>query len=107
MALKIEKGDPMKKPKPPLTADRRLFLDHTRERVVEDGTADAAYLLVGAGCELAAEEAERLGVRMVDGKLRQEQKPAAKPDTRIGKQASPPVAGAPARASKPRKPKKE
>lgn len=102
MALKIEKGDPMQKPKPPLVADRRLFLDHTRERVVEDGSTEAAYLLVGAGCELEAAEAERLGVASVDGKLEQRKAPAATPDRRIGKRESPAPA---AKARKPRKPK--
>lgn len=40
----------------------RLFLTADRERVVPDGDPEAAFLLVGEGCELDLETARRYGL---------------------------------------------
>lgn len=40
----------------------RLFLTADRERVVPDGDSEAAFLLVGEGCELDLEIAQRYGL---------------------------------------------
>jgi len=50
-------------------ADRRLCLDASKNVVVEESDPRAAYLLVGAGCELLVSEAERLRIKQVNGKL--------------------------------------
>lgn len=54
-----------------MIADRRLWLDATRERVVEDGDPEAAFLLCSPGDELADELVERYG-------LKERRKPADK-----------------------------
>lgn len=45
------------------TSDRRLWLTADRERVVEDGDAEAAFLLVGKGGELSDAEAKQYGLK--------------------------------------------
>ena len=47
------------------TADRRLYHDADRERILEEGDPDARFLLVGEGDELPEEEAKRLGLLKV------------------------------------------
>ena len=42
--------------------DRRLWLTADRDRVVEEGDPDAAFLLGTAGKEIPDAEAERLGL---------------------------------------------
>ncbi len=44
-------------------SDRRLYLTADRERVVEHGDPEAAFLLVGKGCELPMAEAKRFGLK--------------------------------------------
>lgn len=108
MPLKIEKdGEGQgKKPKAPLVADRRLYLDHSKERLVEEGAEDAAYLLAGAGGMIPGDVAADLGLKVVDGKVSQPKAPKATPDERIGSRPSPPVVEPPApRAPRQRKPK--
>jgi hypothetical protein len=43
-------------------ADRRLYLNAAKDAVVEEGSADAAYLLVAEGGELSMDEAEKYGL---------------------------------------------
>jgi hypothetical protein len=45
-----------------MIAKSRLFLTADRSRVVEEGNPDAAYLLVGAGCELPDAIARQYGL---------------------------------------------
>jgi hypothetical protein len=45
------------------TLDRKLWLTADKERVVEDGHPDAAFLLGSAGTVIAEAEAERLGLK--------------------------------------------
>lgn len=49
-----------------IRADRRLYLTSDKARVVEEDDARAAFLLVAAGRDIDATEAERLGL-LVDG----------------------------------------
>ena len=67
MALQIIRAAP-----PSVSAfvsDRRLCLTADRTRVVEENTAEAAYLLVAAGAPIAAVDAERFGLTMVDDRV--------------------------------------
>lgn len=52
----------------PYTADRRLYHNADRSRIVEEGDPDAAYLLVAEGAELPDAEAKRLGLDAVKAK---------------------------------------
>ena len=55
-----------------LTADRRLWLDATETRVVEDGDPDAAFLLAGGdGKVIPEDEVERLGLYARGSKIHQ------------------------------------
>jgi hypothetical protein len=47
---------------PSYKADRRLYLNAAKDAVVEEGSADAAYLLVSEGGVLSIEEAEKYGL---------------------------------------------
>lgn len=51
------------------TSDRKLWLTADRNRVVEDGDPDAAFLLAVRGDEIDAETAQRygLGAKAVKG----------------------------------------
>ena len=46
-----------------MKADRRLYLTADRQRVVEEGDAEAAFLLVPEGEEIPEDEVERLGLK--------------------------------------------
>lgn len=61
MALTINqrKDQPMSK----VTVDRRLWLTADKERLVEDGDKDAAFLWATEGREVLAEEAEAVGYK--------------------------------------------
>jgi hypothetical protein len=50
------------------TTDRKLWLTADRERVVEDGDPEAAFLLASAGKTLDAETVERYGLDPKAGK---------------------------------------
>lgn len=52
-----------------LVADRRLYLTVDRAGVVEEGDFRAAFLLAGAGGEIPARDAERLGLSLVNGRI--------------------------------------
>lgn len=59
MAFEIQKEE-----KPvPFTSDRALYLNADKSEVVEAGSPDAAFLLVGAGSEIPDEEAARYGLK--------------------------------------------
>jgi hypothetical protein len=63
---------------PPLVADRRLFLDATKDVVLEDGHPDCAFLLACARGTIPSSEVKRLGLVMVDGKVQQRPKGSEK-----------------------------
>lgn len=44
------------------TATERVWLTADKERVVPDGSAEAAFLLANEGDEIPADEVERLGL---------------------------------------------
>lgn len=52
-----------------MLADRRVFLAADRRRMVEDGDPAAAVLLATPGTLIPAEDAERLGLVLRDGRL--------------------------------------
>jgi hypothetical protein len=45
-----------------MRAEKRLYLTRDRSRVVEEGAADAAFLLAAQGAEIPDAEARRLGL---------------------------------------------
>jgi hypothetical protein len=51
-----------------MTARERICVTRDGERAVPEGHPEAAFLLVGEGCEIEDAEAERFGIR--DGRLR-------------------------------------
>jgi hypothetical protein len=60
-------------------ADRRLCLTRHRDRLVEENTPEAAWLLVGKGHEIPAAEVKRLGLVVHEGRVMQaSQVPAPK-----------------------------
>ena len=61
MGLKVTKLRDQKKEKT-VRADRRLWLTKDRQRVVEDGDPEAAFLLAAKGREIPEAEARRLGL---------------------------------------------
>lgn len=62
----------------PYTSDRRIWLNADKTKVVEDGSADAAFLLVGEGGQLSDEEAEQYGLTKQPEKAKAEQPNKAK-----------------------------
>ena len=54
-----------------LISDRRLWLTKDRQTVVEDGKAEAAFLLCPEGGAIPAVDAERLGLTLKAGKITQ------------------------------------
>jgi len=68
------------------TSPARLFLTADRSRVVAEDDPEAAWLLVGEGCELPAEEAARYGL--------------------VAEERTPPAAAAPPTEEKSKKGKK-
>lgn len=62
-----------------IIADRALALTSDKATVVEDGHPKAAYVLVGEGGTIPGEDVKRLGLSIVDGKVRQEKQAAAAP----------------------------
>lgn len=52
-----------------MVADRRLWLSADRANVLEEGDPGAALLLAGEGSEIAPDEAARLGLELVDGRI--------------------------------------
>ena len=71
MVLITRATDPNEPEKGGLVADRRLWLDAGRTRVVEDGDPAAAFQLVAPGRPIPRVDVVRLGLTLVDGALRQ------------------------------------
>lgn len=62
-----------------MIADRKLFLTADRERVVEEGDPDAAFLLAAPGKQISDADAERYGLKP---KAKAEAKQADEPDNK-------------------------
>lgn len=52
-----------------LVADRRLFLTADKAQIVEEGSAEGAYLFATPGMTIPAGDVERYGLQLVDGVL--------------------------------------
>lgn len=72
-------------------ADRRLYLDAAKERVVEDGDPSAAYLFATEGSEIGEADMGRYGLSVEDGKVAlpkadepEEDQPTTSPPKRKG-----------------------
>lgn len=52
-----------------LRADRRLCLDLSLSRLVEENTPEAAFLLAGTGQEIPADAVKRLDLRVRGGRV--------------------------------------
>ena len=70
-----------------MLADRRLYLDSSREQLCEEGAASAAYLFAAPGSPIPDAEAARLGLVMVDGRVVQK---SAEPEPEPVKPEPPP-----------------
>lgn len=66
LSIITEEAQPMA---PPIIADRRLYLTADKARVVEEGDRSAAFLLAGAGGEIASLDADRLGLGVHAGRV--------------------------------------
>ncbi len=72
MSAKIIRDRDPDQPEPgALIADRRLWLDAGRTRIVEDGDPTAAFLLAAPGRPIPKADVERLGLAVVSGAVRQ------------------------------------
>lgn len=60
-----------------LTADRRLWLDATQTKLVEDGDPEAAFQLAAPGYRITAAEAKRLDLHTHEGRIIQGPVPEA------------------------------
>ena len=54
-----------------MIADRRLYLTADRERVVEEGDPDAAFLFVTPGKQISDADAERYGLKPARAEAKQ------------------------------------
>ena len=54
-----------------MRADRSLYLDRSRSRLVGETDPEVAWLLVWKGREIPAEDVKRLGLIEVDGRVQQ------------------------------------
>jgi hypothetical protein len=54
-----------------MKADRRLYLDRTQSRLVEEADTASAWLLAAKGQEIAPAEVKRLGLVMHEGRVMQ------------------------------------
>jgi hypothetical protein len=62
------------KPAPPsggIIADRRLWTDIDRTRLLEEGHPDAAFLLAAEDSEILVDQVKALDLEIVDGKVKQ------------------------------------
>ncbi len=55
-----------------LIADRRLWLDAAKEKLLEDGDSSAAFQLCAAEGKIPLDEVKRLRLVLVDGKVQQQ-----------------------------------
>jgi hypothetical protein len=60
-----------------MIADRRLCLDRSMSRLVEESNPEAAFLLAAKGQEIAFEAVKRLGLSVRDGRVVQ---PSTEPE---------------------------
>jgi len=64
-----------------LTADRRLYVNKDRTKLVEEGAPDAAFLLAPPGSSIPLADVQGLGLAVVNGRIVQGgQKEAPKPE---------------------------
>jgi hypothetical protein len=54
-----------------LIADRKLYLTRDKERIVEEGSPEAAYLFANSGTMIPDAEAARLGLSVTNGRMMQ------------------------------------
>jgi hypothetical protein len=66
MALEIRKAEAAPVG---VIADRRLYLNADKSRIVEDGDPTAAFLLATPGTTIPAADVAALGLEVVDGKV--------------------------------------
>lgn len=67
-----------------MKSDRRLYLSADKQRVVEEGDPDAAFLFAGVGGEILPDDANRYGLAYKGGKvlLPRQQKAAQVPENK-------------------------
>lgn len=67
MTIEFPRGEQL--PDGGLIADRDLYLDKTETRIVEEGDPASAFQFTGKGRVIPPEDAARLGLELVDGKV--------------------------------------
>jgi hypothetical protein len=68
MSLEFKRNDAESKAGD-LVADRRLWVNAAKTRLVEDGDPDAAFLLAGEGGRVSEADALALGLSVVNGQV--------------------------------------
>lgn len=72
-----------------LVADRPLCVDRTLSVLVEDGSPESAYLLVGKGQVIQPDDVKRLGLRMAEGRVVQSAEPVKAPEPKAAVEPEP------------------
>lgn len=62
-------GDPDQPKDGELVADRRLYVNAAKTRLIEESDPSAAFLLVGEGGRIGKGDVQRLGLELVDGRV--------------------------------------
>lgn len=71
-----------------LIADKTYYLNADKTAIVEEGSPDAAWLLVAEGGEIAQEEADKYGLKINTPKVEEAQaEPVAEPVRRQTKRS--------------------
>lgn len=76
----------------PMISDRRLYLDKTKDVLVEEGSLEARWLLAPAGGTIPGEEVDRLGLTFTDGRVTQPgaaEVPSSEPTSSEGASSEP------------------
>lgn len=62
-------GDPDQPKDGELVADRRLYVNAAKTRIIEEGDPSAAFLLAGEGGRIGKGDVQRLGLEFVNGRV--------------------------------------
>ena len=71
MPADFEKEDAPKPKAGGIIADRRLWTDAEKKRMLEEGSPNAAFLLAAEGDEIPAETVKSMDLELVGGKVKQ------------------------------------
>lgn len=86
-ALRQADPVPVVAPAPSIRADRRVWTDINRERLLEEGHPDAAFLVAAEGSEILPDVAKSLDLEVSGGKVKQRGAKAVEAEAASGKKA--------------------